>query len=189
VERGASQDPERQWLIVGAVAKPHGVHGDLLVEIITDLPDRLGPGVEFGLGPAEGPTEWYRVFRVRLHKGQWLLSVEGLREREFVESWRGQYLFLPELYRDERPEGYYYEHELVGLECRDTKGAPLGSVVGLESTGGQSRLVVQYCGQEHLVPWVPAIVTLVDLEAGVIVLDPPLGLLDDNDAVVVEPRR
>lgn len=186
--RSTIEAPERQWLIVGAVAKPHGVHGDLLVEIITDLPDRLGPGVEFGLGPASGPTAHYRVFRVRLHKSQWLLSIEGVRDRELVESWRGQYLFLPELSPEERPEGYYYEHELVGLDCRGTDGSSLGAVVGLDSSGGQSRLVVRHLDQEHLVPWVPAIVISVDLEAGVIVLDPPHGLLDD-DAEVVEPRR
>jgi len=188
VESGTSQEPERQWLIVGAVAKPHGVHGDLLVEIITDFPDRLGPGVEFGIGPDSGPTERYRVFRVRMHKGQWLVSIEGVRDRDLLESWRGQYLFLPELSRDERPEGYYYEHELIGLECRDVNGSALGSVVGLDSSVGQSRLVIRHLEQEHLVPWVPAIVISVDIEAGVIVLDPPRGLLDD-DAEVVEPRR
>jgi 16S rRNA processing protein RimM len=174
-------------LIVGAVAKPHGVHGDLLVEIITDFPDRLGEDVEFGLGPASGPTGFHKVFRARLHKGQWLLSVEGIRDRDSVESWRGQYLFLPEQTREELPEGYYYEHQLMGLECRDRAGASLGSVVGLESGGGQSRLVVERGETEHLVPWVPEIVISVDLEAGVIVLDPPRGLLDD-DAAVVDQR-
>ena len=47
---------QREWLIVGCVRKPHGVHGDLLVEILTDFPERLQEGVRFGLGDGEQMT-------------------------------------------------------------------------------------------------------------------------------------
>lgn len=176
-------NPEPEWLIVGCVLKPHGVHGDVVAEIITDFPERLRPGVRFGLGPAEGPVEQHEVHRVRLHKHGWLLSVVGLRSRETVEGWRGRYLFLPALPPEELPEGYFYEHQLVGLECRDPDGGPLGTVVGLEEGGGQSRLVVERGGRRYLVPYVPEIVPAVDLAAGTVTIRPLPGLLDD-DAVL-----
>ena len=66
---------DRSWLIVGRAAKPHGVHGDVLVEIITDFPERLTDGVRFGLGGGDEPTEFFEVHRVRFHQGRWLLSV------------------------------------------------------------------------------------------------------------------
>lgn len=177
----------REWLIVGAVLKPHGVHGDLLVEIITDFPERLAAGVRFGLGPATGPQQYFEVFRIRVHKNQWLLSVKGVRDRDSILQWRGQYLFLPELTREELPEGYYYEHQLQGLRCHTADGTSLGSVVGLDTSGGQTRLIIRNQDRDVLVPWVPQIVTAVDPEGGTITLDPPRGLFDD-DAVTAEPN-
>ena len=171
---------DRSWLIVGCAAKPHGVHGDLLVEIITDFPERLKDGVRFGLGSDAGPDEFFEVHRVRYHKGRWLLSVVGIRDRESIATWSGRYLFLPEQSLDELPEGYYYEHHLVGLECRSPEGERLGEVTGLEPGEGQARLVVRSGRRESLVPYVPEIVREVDLDAGVVVIDAPRGLLDDD---------
>ncbi len=171
---------ERDWLIVGHVDKPHGVHGDLLVEIITDFPERLAAGVRFGAGPAEGPDTFHEVHRVRVHAGRWLLSVTGLRDRDEADTWRGRYLFLPEQSRDELPEGYYYEHHLVGLQCRSPEGRPLGTVVGLDAAGGQSRIEVERDGHRYLVPFVPELVEAVDLDGGTVTIRTLPGLLDDD---------
>jgi 16S rRNA processing protein RimM len=173
-------DDDRGWLIVGRVSKPHGVHGDLLVEIITDFPERLTDGTRFGVGPAEGPETYFEAHRVRYHQGRWLLGVSGLRTREAVEEWRGRYLFLPEQSLDELPEGYYYEHHLVGLECVDADGASLGTVTALDDAGGQTRLVVRRGRREFMVPWVPDLVREVDLDGGRITIQPIPGLLDDD---------
>lgn len=178
-----SESGDREWLIVGFVRKPHGVHGDVLVDVLTDFPERIAEGVRFGVGPEGGPEAFHEVWRVRLHKGQWLVSVKGVRDRTEVEGWRGRYLFLPEQDPDQLPEGYIYEHHLVGLECRSTTGEVLGRVEGLDTSGGQTRAVVRRGDEEILVPWVPAIVKRVDRESGVLVVDPPPGLFDD-DAVL-----
>ncbi len=170
----------REWLIVGCVRKPHGVHGEVLVEIITDFPERLEDGVRFGLGPETGPEAFHEAHRVRYHRGSWILAVKGIRQRDAVEEWRGLYLFLPEQTLDELPEGYYYEHHLTGLEARSPEGEPLGTVRGLDRGPGQTRLIVRRGDREFLVPWVPEIVSNVDLEAGTLVIDAPPGLLDDD---------
>jgi 16S rRNA processing protein RimM len=171
---------ERDWLIVGRVGKPHGVHGDVLVEIITDFPERLQAGVRFGLGGDDGPSEFAEAFQVRMHKGRWLLSVRDVRDRPVIEAWRGRYVYLPEQSLDELPEGYYYEHHLVGLECRDPEGQLLGTVTGIDPSGGQTRLVVRRDQREFLVPYVPQIVIDVDLEKRVVTVNPVPGLLDDR---------
>jgi 16S rRNA processing protein RimM len=107
----------------------------------------------------------------------------GIRNRDEVEDWRRLYLFLPEQQLDELPEGYYYEHHLVGLECVNRDGDALGTITAMEDSGGQTRVVVRRERREFLVPWVPAIVVEVRLDDGRVVLDPPRGLLDD-DAVM-----
>ncbi|MFV2071534.1 MAG: ribosome maturation factor RimM [Thermoanaerobaculales bacterium] len=175
-----SEPENRGWLIVGRVGKPHGVHGDLLVEIITDFPERLAEDARFGLGDDNAPRDFYEVHRVRFHRGRWLLSVRGMRDRSTAESWKGLYLYLPEQVLEDLPEGYFYEHHLVGLECRSPEGEDLGRVTGLDPGKGQSRLVVRRGQREFLVPYVPEIVLSVDLENGVAVIDAPIGLLDDD---------
>lgn len=174
-----------EWLIVGRVGKPHGVHGDVLVDIITDFPERLADGVRFGLGSEDGPEEFHDAFRVRYHRGRWLLSVKGLRAREAIEPWRGRFLFLPEQSLEELPEGYYYEHHLVGLECVSPDGVTLGVVTGVDPGPAQTRLVVRRDRRDFLVPYVPEIVREVDLDGGRLILDAPPGLLDD-DAVIAD---
>jgi 16S rRNA processing protein RimM len=173
-------DSGRDWLVVGRVVKPHGVHGDLIVEIITDFPERLAAGVSFRVGSADRPEGQHEVFRVRYHKRKWLLSVRDLRDRDAAEGWRGRFLFLPEQSLDELPEGFYYEHHLVGLACRSPEGRDLGEVTGIDEGPGQRRLVVRRGRREFLVPYVSEIVTDVDLEAGVVTLDAPPGLLNDD---------
>ena len=168
------------WLIVGRAGKPHGIHGDLLVEIITDFPERLQAGVRFGVGDETTPTEFFEVHHIRYHKGQWLLSVCGLRDRDAADGWRGRFLFLPEQALEDLPEGFVYEHHLVGLECRAPDGTSLGQVTGVETGGEQSRIVVRRGGREFLVPFVPQIVREVDLERRTVVIDAPAGLLDDD---------
>ena len=166
--------------MVGRVAKPHGVHGDLLVDIITDFPERLDDGVRIGVGDEDSQLEFFVTHRVRYHKGRWLLSIKGIRDRAAVEDFRGRYLFLPEQSLDQLPDGYYYEHHLVGLECRAGDGTVYGQVVGLDPGVGQTRLLVRRGRSEYLVPYVPEIVREVDLEGGFVLIDPPPGLLDDD---------
>ncbi len=173
-------DESREWLIVGRAGKPHGVHGDVLVEIITDFPERLQDGVRFGLGDESKPEDFFEAYRVRYHKGKWLLSVSDVRERDAVESWRGKFLYLPEQSLEELPEGYYYEHHLTGLECRSPEGEIIGQVTGLDPGEGQSRLIVRREDREFLVPYVPEIVREVNLDGGFVVIAAPPGLLDDE---------
>lgn len=175
-----SPEDSSQWLVVGRVSKPHGIQGDLTVDIITDFPERLAEGVRFGVGGDEKPETFHEVHRIRFHKRKWLLSVAGLRDRDLAESWRGRYLFLPEQSLDELPEGFHYEHHLVGLVCKTPNGEDLGKVTGIEMGPGQRRLVVRHGRREFLVPYVPEIVTNVDLEAKIVTIDAPAGLLDDN---------
>ncbi len=170
--------PAAEWLAVGRVRKPHGVHGELLAEILTDFPERIAPGVELGIG--QPPDRFLTVARVRTHKGAWLLTLQGIDTREAADSLRDAWLTLPAQAREELPAGYFYEHELAGLTCVDAGGRPLGEVSGLADVGGGALLVVQSGRGEVLVPFRRALVVRVDLEAGRLVLDPPRGLFDDD---------
>ncbi len=171
--------PEASWLAVGRVRRPHGVHGEVTVETVTDFPERLVPGVEVGIGQ-ERPEFHKTVRTVRFHKGAWLLSFAEVGDRNEVEGWRGLWLFLPAQERSTLPANYYYEHELVGCRCVLAGGAFLGEVTALNGGPGGAVLAVATADGEVLVPFVSPIVLRVDLAARTIVLDPPRGLFDDD---------
>ncbi|MCX7896115.1 MAG: ribosome maturation factor RimM [Thermoanaerobaculum sp.] len=165
-----------RFLAVGRVRKPHGVHGELLVEVLTDFPQRLAEGVSVGLGEAE-PQQFLTVKSVRWHKGAWLVKLLGLTRREQAEALRGWHLFLPEQERQDLPPTYYYEHDLIGLRCQLADGREAGLVERLEAGPAGAWLVVKVEEREVLVPFVSPIVVRVDLGAGVVILDPPEGLI------------
>jgi 16S rRNA processing protein RimM len=168
--------PAGSWLAVGRIRRPHGIHGDVVADIETDFPERLQAGMEVGIG-AGAPERLIGVHQVRLHKGAWLLSFVGLRTLEEIEPLRGAWLYLPEQPREELPEHYYYEHELLGCQCLDTSGKRLGEVAALSPGGGGMLLEVRTAaGDEVLVPFVSPIVVSVDPALRSIVLDPPIGL-------------
>jgi len=171
--------PEPGWLAVGYVRRPHGVHGEVTAEVLTDFPERLEEGVVVGVG-VTAPERTLLVRRVRWHKGLWLLLLEGVADREAAETIRDCFLFLPPQDRADLPENYYYEHEIAHLACVGPDGARLGEALGFAEYGGGALLRVASGDREVLVPFRSPIVVRVDLAAGTVVLDPPAGLFDDD---------
>ena len=166
-------------LAVGRVRRPHGVHGEILADVLTDFPERLVAGLEVGLG-ASAPERWLRVQSARSHKGCFLLLLEGAVRREDVEGWRGHWLFLPAQERSSLPPNYYYEHELTGLACVLRNGRELGEVSELSSATGTAMLTVRTRSGEVMVPFISPIVVSVDLAGRKVVIDPPEGLFEGD---------
>jgi 16S rRNA processing protein RimM len=170
---------EAGWLAVGRIRRPHGLHGEVVVEQHSDFPARVASGVEVGIGE-HAPTARAVIHRVREHKGQWLISFVDIQARHDVERWRDFWLFLPAQERAQLPANYYYEHELVACHCVAPDGAAFGTVGALTTAGGGPLLEVETERGTVLVPFVAAIVVSVDLVTHTIVLDPPRGLFDDD---------
>ena len=166
-------------LAVGRVRRPHGVHGEILADVLTDFPERLVAGLEVGLG-ASAPERWLRVQSARSHKGCFLLLLEGAVRREDVEGWRGHWLFLPAQERSSLPPNYYYEHELTGLACVLGNGRELGEVSELSSATGTAILTVRTRSGEVMVPFISPIVVSVDLAGRKVVIDTPEGLFEGD---------
>jgi 16S rRNA processing protein RimM len=165
-------------VVVGRIGRPHGVRGEVTVEVRTDDPDlRFVPGTELLTDPADrGPLT---VAGRRWHRDILLLVLEGIDSREAAEELRNTELLvavadLPEL---EDPDAFY-DHQLVGLSARLTDGSVLGEVAAVRHEGADLLVVRRDDGGELLVPFVTAIVPTVDLAGGFVVVDPPEGLLE-----------
>jgi 16S rRNA processing protein RimM len=174
-------------LLVARIGKPHGLRGEVTVQLHTDDPDaRFAPGavLQTRATPGSGVPRTLTVASTRVHRGIWLIGFEQIPDRTGAESLRGTQLFLDAAdlttAEDDDAEGWY-EDELVGLSVVTADGTVVGEVTGLETRAVQDLIVVRLAGGgEALVPFVEAIVPEVDLDAGRVVIDPPAGLLGLN---------
>jgi 16S rRNA processing protein RimM len=179
-------------LTVARVGRAHGLKGEVALDLRTDEPDdRFTIGARLATEPASaGPLT---VTRVRVHQGRWLVTFAEAADRTAAEALRGVDLVVDVDASDE--EDAWYPHELTGLRAELEDGTVVGEVVGLEHLPAHDALVVRETGlpegeMRTLVPFVRAIVPVVDVTGGRVVLSPPGGLLarDAASAVVDRPE-
>jgi 16S rRNA processing protein RimM len=164
--------------VVARIGKPHGLKGEVTVRLHTDAPDaRFVIGATFQTDPASHGPLTLRTHRV--HNGIHLLGFDETPDRTAAEELRGTQL-LVDAQTGEDEAGAWYAEELIGLEVVDTEGIRLGTVVELHDRPAQDLLEVRLeNGNTGYVPFVEQLVPTVDVEAGRVVVDPPLGLFDD----------
>jgi 16S rRNA processing protein RimM len=171
-------------VVVGRIGRAHGLGGDLTVEVRTDEPERrLAAGARLMTDPQQrGPLT---VAAHRVHSGRLLLHFAGVDDRSSAEALRGT-LLLVEVDPGERPEDddEWYDFQLVGLAAVRPDGAALGELTEVLHLPAQDLLALRTPeGREVLVPFVAAIVLEVDIDGGRVVIDPPPGLIDLDEAL------
>jgi 16S rRNA processing protein RimM len=167
--------------VVGRVVRPHGLRGEVVVEVLSDAPERFSPGAKLAAGDPDTPASLrdLQVEASRLHLGRMLLRLAGLADRDAVEPLRGLLLSIP--FEDARglAADEFWPHQLVGLKVVDPDGRERGVVVDVLPGAAHDLLQVRRPdGESVLVPSVAALVT-VELEAGRLVVRPLAGLLED----------
>jgi 16S rRNA processing protein RimM len=171
-------------LVVGRVGRPHGIRGEVTVQVRTDDPDlRFAAGSLLATEPAaQGPLT---ISASRWHSGRLLVTFAGYADRSRAEELRGTMLVIDsaEVGPAADPEEFH-DYQLIGLGVQTVAGEPVGVVTDVLHQG-QDLLVIRPRDDppaaeqgEVLVPFVAAIVPEVDVAAGRLVIDPPPGLLD-----------
>lgn len=170
-------------LRVARIGKPHGIRGEVTVQLFTDDPEtRLGPGAQLirepGRNTQDTTTTALTVASQRWNKTICLLGFDQIGDRNAAEALRGSILHV-EAAEEPGDDDQWYSHQLEGLTCLDAQGKPLGTVVELITGEAQDLLVVQPAeGDEVLVPFVDQLVPEIRTEDRIIRLDPPTGLFD-----------
>jgi 16S rRNA processing protein RimM len=169
-------------LLVGVVVRPHGLHGELVVDVRTDSPgERFTAGAVLTRAAADGTAVGVlTVESARPHSGRLLVRFTEAPDRAAAEALRGSRLLVDAA--DLPPTGdpdEFHVHQLEGLVVELADGTVVGSVREVVHGPGGELLLLARVGQpDALVPFVRAIVPTVDLEGGRVVLNPPEGLLD-----------
>lgn len=169
-------------LVVGRIAKAHGITGEVSVDVRTD-----DPGHRYALGaslhtdpPERGPLT---ISAVRWHAGRLLIRFEGIPDRNAAEALQGTLLVADSATSLGGGEDDFWDHDLVGLDAVLPDGTIVGTVSDVLHPPGPSVLVLDRGdAADALVPFVTEIVPTVDVSGGRIVIDPPDGLLDLGDA-------
>lgn len=170
-------------LVVGRVAKSHGVRGEMVVDVRTDEPaQRFAVGTVLRARAPRGDDadRSFTVTAARNHSGRLLVSLAEVSDRAAADALRGTLFVIDSDSVDSggNPDEFY-DHELEGLEVRTVGGEAVGRVSSVLHLPAHDVLAVRTEeGREVLVPFVRDIVPTVGSDG--IVIDPPAGLLDEQ---------
>lgn len=152
-----------EWIEVGRVARPHGVHGEVRIIVDSDNPERFVEGAIFHARPAREPIVGARsrermrltVSSVRGGGGAPILAFREVSDRDMAAGLRGWLLEVPGADLPELAEDEYYPFQLEGLEVRDPEGAVVGRVREVVDTPAHPVLsIILESGRETMVPFV-----------------------------------
>ncbi len=166
--------------VVGVIARPHGIHGQVFVNPETDFPEqRFGPGATLFVMRG-GRIEPVTVTTFRMQQARPVIGLDGVTDMDAARELAGLEFRVPVESLVTLPDGMFYHHDLVGCRVVTVEGLEVGTVSAVEGDAANTRLVVQAEGGDVLVPLVLHICTEIDPKGRRIVIAPPEGLLELN---------
>jgi 16S rRNA processing protein RimM len=166
------------YLVVGKLHRPHGVNGEISMQVITDFPERLRPGVTLFIGNNKVPL---KLVRVRPHNKGMLIGFQDITTPEEIGELRNQFAYVLAADRPPLPEGDYYHHQIIGLQVFSDQGNFLGTISKILETGANDVFAIRpKNGPEILIPDTDEVILKIDLTKGEMVIHLLPGLLPDE---------
>lgn len=167
-----------ELVVIAKILKTRGLRGETVAELLTDFPARFENLEDVtGLGP-NGERVALRIERFWFQKGRVVLKFAGYDSIEAAEALRNYEVCVPESEAVELDEGEFFDWELARCDVETLDGVKIGRVTEVMRTGGTEILVIKGADKEYLVPFSETICVDVDIENGLIKIDPPEGLLE-----------
>jgi 16S rRNA processing protein RimM len=175
-QRGSEEESaEPRFLVIGRIVKPHGVRGEMRVDILTELPERFEWLEAVYIGD-KSPTK-HQVESVRFHKSSALLKLSGCDDRDAVNQLRSQLIQIPESEGLPLEEGEYYLHQLINLRVETEEGEYLGIIKEVIETKANNVFVVKGSGPDILLPDIDEVIRDIDFEDGIMTVRLMEGLI------------
>lgn len=158
---GSPRPGEPVFLAVGFLRRPHGIQGEILMEVLTDFPDRLRSGKLVYIGENHQPLH---ITHKRSQDQALLLTFAGIDTPEAAGNLRNQRVYIKADVLPELPEGEYYHHQLLGLKVINEDGLEVGTLTEIIETGANDVYVATSVeGKETLFPAIESVILDVDL--------------------------
>jgi 16S rRNA processing protein RimM len=159
-------DPGGELVVVGLIAKVHGIGGEVVVHPLTDDPGRFEAGATVLLEAPGISASPRRILGSRMHQQRYLLQLEGVPDRTAAEALRGGRLCVREADLPALPPGQVWLHDLPGMAVESEDGVDLGAVHQVLETGEDRRILVIHGPRgEFLVPFIEQFVLSIDRDA------------------------
>ncbi|GAB4540951.1 MAG: ribosome maturation factor RimM [Anaerolineales bacterium] len=153
---------EPVYLVIGFFRRPHGLNGEIVMDIHTDFPERIQTGRKVFIGEKKQP---YELDTVRQRNDGLLVSLRGVDTPEQAGKFRNQWVYVKAADASPLPEGQHYKYQLVGLDVIDDHGNALGKLTEILETGANDVYVVKdEAGKEILLPAIPPVILNVNIE-------------------------
>lgn len=160
-DTGSPTVGEPEYLVIGFLRRPHGVKGEIIMDVHTDFPERLKTGMTVFVGDDYQPMV---IASRRPHGSGMLVRFRGIKSPEEAGLYRNTWVYVPTANRPQLPEGEYYHHQLVGLAVVTEEGRELGVLADILETGANDVYVVRDAdGNETLLPAIPSVILEVSL--------------------------
>lgn len=151
-----SPDGEPVYLTVGFLRRPHGVRGEIIMDVHTDFPERLKDGRKLFIGAEHKQVT---LAGSRPHAKGMLVKFKGIDTPEDAGQFRNQWVYVPAAEVPPLPEGQLYQHELFGFTVVDENDNTLGELVEILETGANDVYIVRDdAGHEILLPAIPSVI-------------------------------
>lgn len=170
---------DHELIVIARIARPHGLRGEVIADILTDFPDRFADLDQVRLRLDSGRLTTLGLEHAWLHNGRVVLGFAGIDRIEEAEPLRGASVLIEREQLIPLPPDTYYDFDLVDCQVTTTQGEAVGKVTGVEHFGAAPLLVVVTPEErEHLIPLAASICVEIDIDRKAIVVDPPAGLFD-----------
>ncbi len=180
-----------RFLVIGKIVAAQGLKGEVRVYPESDFPERfLIPGTRWLLRSSTAAPEPIELLQGRYldGKGLYVVQLAGISDRTQAEALQDCKLFVPAGDRPPLEDGEFHILDLIGLEVFDQATQTLiGTVISIIQAGNdilEVQCSVQSSASQTkqlstvLIPFVDAIVPLVDLQQRRIEITPPVGLIE-----------
>jgi 16S rRNA processing protein RimM len=170
------------FLLLGRVLRPHGIRGELRIEVLTAYPERIVPAMWVYMGSDPEDTAAavrYKVTKARAHHQYLILQLDGVLDRDAADLLRQKYVMIP--LEDAVPleEDEFYLYQAIGLAVYTVDNERLGEVVEVLETGANDVYVIRGPRGEVLLPAIDECVIDIDFDAGKMTVHLMDGLLGD----------
>ncbi|MBE0598155.1 MAG: 16S rRNA processing protein RimM [Desulfuromonadales bacterium] len=170
-----------ELFLLGKATGTHGLRGDLKIRPLADNSDSLLGAKQVYLRSSGGEPQRFIPARVTLHKGNYLLRLQGLEEIGAVQPLVGCEVLMEYSDLADLPADEFYWFQLEGMAVADRVHGDLGTIEEVFTTAAHDIWVVRGPRGEVLIPAVDQFITEVNRETRQVTVDLPEGLIPDHD--------
>jgi 16S rRNA processing protein RimM len=188
---GADARPETsgEFITLARVVKTQGRHGEVAVEVYSDVPDRFAVGMKLAMLTREGSRRELKVEDLWPHKGLLVLKFAGVDSISDAEPLIGSELQVPRSDRAELEQGWTYVSDLIGCVVLD-HGREIGRIENVQfGTGEAPLLIVARDGKQFDIPFAEAYLDGVNIARKEVRMNLPDGIFEINAPVTAEEKQ